>query len=221
MLPCSVTNIIIGADGNVVFKGQGNSTKYGMYTGKISKTLYQQIDANFEKANIDGVKNTYQTLESDQRTVSTTFVKNGQIYKTVSDYGELAPAAFSSCYTKLENLYKTLVLTKDSIPKSIPLFSEITTSKLKKGNMELDFTQSETFLLADYLKKGKIIANHFQPRFILHFDHNVINPLYNVYTDGRFFKFIVKGKPIIIDIRFNFYDVNAKIWKWRKASQHD
>jgi hypothetical protein len=87
--------------------------------------------------------------------------------------------------------------------------------------MELDFTQSETFLLADYLKKGKIIANHFQPRFILHFDHNVINPLYNVYTDGRFFKFIVKGKPIIIDIGFNFYDVNAKIWKWRKASQHD
>lgn len=221
MIRCPVINIIISADGNVVFKGQGSSTKFGLFKGKISKKLYQQIEANFEKANIDGIKSTYRTLESDQRTVSTTFVKNGRIYKTVDDYGEIAPESFRSSYAPLENLYKTLLLAKDSVPKSIPFFEEITTSKLKNGNLVLDFTQSETFLLADYLKKGKITVNNFQPRFTLHFDYNEINPLYNVDTDGRFFKFIVKGKPIIIDIGFNFYDVNAKIWKWRKANAYD
>lgn len=221
MLTCPVTNIIIGADGTVVFKGQGSSTKYGLYIGRIPKELYQRFDNNFRKANIDALKGKYQSQVSDQRTVSTTFVKNGRIYKTVDDYGEIAPASFRSSYAGLENLYKTLALTKDSIPKLIPLFEEITTSKLKKGNMVLDFTQSETFLLSDYLKKGEITINNFHPRFILHFDHDVINPLYNVETDGRFFKFIVKGKPVIIDIGFNFYDVNTKIWQWRQAGEYD
>jgi len=221
MIPCPMTNIIISADGLVVFKGQGNSAKIGLYSGKISKELYQQIEKNFEKANIDGIKNRYQTLLSDQRTVSTTFVKNGRIYKTVYDYGEIAPKSFQSSYEPLENLYKTLNLTKDPVPKLIPLFDEITTAKLKKGNMVFDLTQSETFLLTNYLRKGKLTINNFLPCFTLHFDYGAINPLYNVDTDGRFFKFLVKSKPVIIDIGFNFYDVNAKNWQWRKATKFD
>jgi hypothetical protein len=104
---------------------------------------------------------------------------------------------------------------------SIPLFIDITTSKLKKGNMVLDLTQSETFLLSDYLKKGKITINNFRPRFILHFDHDEINTLYEVDTDGRFFKFLVADKPVTIDIGFNFYDVNAKNWQWRRSNKYD
>jgi hypothetical protein len=68
MLPCPVTNIIISADGSVVFKGEGNSTKKGLYVGKISKELFLRFENNFRKANIDALKSKYQSMVSDRQT---------------------------------------------------------------------------------------------------------------------------------------------------------
>jgi hypothetical protein len=85
----------------------------------------------------------------------------------------------------------------------------------------LDLRQSETFLLFDYLRNGRISNNKFKTRFKLHTDYDPINPLYDIDTDGRFYTFVVKGKPVTIDIGFNFYDVNAKNWVWGKADKYD
>ena len=221
MKPCQMSNIIINSDGSIVYKGQGTSDKLGFYVGKLSKKTHQQLFDKFAKIDFDTIKTEYRSLGSDQQTVSTTFLKNGRIYRTIYDYGRRAPASLSSSYNTLENLYKIVDLKKLSSPGFIPHFNDITTAKLKKGNMVLDITQSETFLLSDYLRKGKITINNIHRRFILHVDYDEINPLYDVETDGRLYKFLVKGKPVTIDIGFNFYDLNKKNWQWRKATKYD
>jgi hypothetical protein len=220
MIPCAMTNIIINANGAVVFKGQGETTKRGLFISSISSKLYQQIEDNFTKTNFDSLKNNYVSGVSDQRTFTTTFVKNGKIFKTVYDYGDIAPESFRLAYGTLDSLYEKILLKNIPDPAFIPSFQNITESTLKKNGMALDIRQSETFLLMNYLRTGKISGDLFKPRFKLHtyFD---IHPIYDIETDGRYYTFSVRGKLVTIDIGFNFYDVNAKNWLWRKATKYD
>ncbi|HEY2580497.1 MAG TPA: DUF6438 domain-containing protein [Mucilaginibacter sp.] len=217
---CPISSTIINSNGTVVFKGLGYTGKKGLYTGVISKEHYQQLQDNFRKFNFDSLKTRYATLITDQQTISVTFVKDGKIYKSVEDYGRIAPYLFKWAYTPLEYLYQTIPLKK--VEKPNPLLNILIDSKLRLGNMVLDLNQSETFLLFDYLNNGKQTTVSFRPRFKLkpYFD---INTFSDIDTDGRFFTFAPKGdsKPITIDIGFNFYDVNSKIWQWRKAVEYD
>ncbi len=211
---------MIDTNGSVIFKGQGEITKRGLFTGSISKITYRSLAKSFSEINFDALKSTYTTLLSDQQTVTTTFVKDGKIQKTIYDYGRIAPLAFKRAYASLESLYKHIPLKKISNPQLIPEFDGIVDSHLTKDGMTLDLRQSETFLLFDYLRNGKISKDSFQPRFKLHtyFEKNSLN---DIATDGRYYTFIIKGKPTTIDIGFNFYDVNAKNWVWRKKTEHD
>jgi len=221
MIECPMSNIIINADETVIFKGQGHITKKGLFTGKVTQKYFEQLENHFKKINFDSLKNKYETRVSDRQTISTTFVKNGRIYKTVYDYGRMAPDLFKSCYASLENLYQNIPLKKIHDPSFIPSFENITDSKLINDGKVVDLRQSETFLLMDYIRNGKILSNNFRVRFKLHTEYDAINPLYDIDTDGRYYKFLVKGKPVTIDIGFNFYDINAKNWVWRKADKYD
>ncbi len=221
MMECPMSNIILNADGTVIFKGQGAITKKGLFTGKVAPKYLETLQSQFEKINFDSLKNKYESPVTDLQTVSVTFIKNGKIYKTVNDYGRTAPAFLKSSYASLENLYQNIPLKKIPDPAFIPSFEGITNSKIKKEGKVLDLTQSETFLLFNYLRNGRISHSKFKTRFKLHTNYDAINPLYDIDTDGRYFTFNVNGKPLTIDIGFNFYDVNAKNWVWRKADEYD
>jgi hypothetical protein len=120
----------------------------------------------------------------------------------------------------LENLYQTTPLKSVASPEFIPKFNSITNSCLKKNDMILHFKQSETALLFEYLRTGKTSNNKFTPRFKLQ-PNFTINSFPDIDTDGRFYRFITKGKSVTIDIGFNFYDVNIKNWEWRKAEKYE
>lgn len=72
----------------------------------------------------------------------------------------------------------------------------------------------------NYLRNGRMTNHNFVARFKMHgFFEIHKSPEFN--TDGRYYTFLFEGKPITIDIGFNFYDVNAKNWIWKKANEYD
>jgi hypothetical protein len=217
--PCPITNTIINSDGTIIFKGVAFTSEKRLFTGIIPQEEYQRLQDNFCKANIDSLNTKYEAEWTDDQTITTTFVKNGKIYKTVYDYGRKAPYLFEWAYAPLMYLYQVNSLKKALYPEFMSE-SFVTDSKLRKGDSIMELKQSESFLLFDYLRKGKVYTGNFKPKFKLHkyLDHSLF---YDIKTDGRFYTFLVKGKPVTVDIGFNFYDANAKNWQWRKADKYD
>ncbi|MDB4925395.1 DUF6438 domain-containing protein [Mucilaginibacter sp.] len=221
---CQISNTIIQSNGAVLFDGKHHTTKIGLYRGLISKEQYTEILNNFKKAAIDSLKTRYEAGHTDDQTITVTFEKNGKIYKTISDYGRSAPTQFVWAYLPLEFLYQTISLK----PLKFPEFSQDTTLIMSpvfsKGKMEFGLTQSENFLLYNYLLEGKLSNKAFLPLYkieVFYHRNSIFKPnsSYNAITDGRYYKFIIKGKPITIDIGLNFYEVNATNMHWRETEK--
>ncbi|QEM04547.1 hypothetical protein DIU31_013885 [Mucilaginibacter rubeus] len=218
---CPIMSIILNDDGTILFKGLEYTGKKGMFEGKITKEKFQQLQANFSKADIASLKDRYNGSWSDDETISTTFIRKGRIYKTIDDYGRSAPFEFTWAYIPVRYLYQQLTLTKMSIlPFISPRFNKIRGSSFRKGKNIAELTESEAFLLSDYLRNGKVTDTTFSQRFNLLIEYSDL-PRDTITTDGRFFTFKIKDKSQTIDIGFNFYDVNAQQWKWRKIDDYD
>jgi hypothetical protein len=126
---------------------------------------------------------------------------------------------FRGAYPTTQNLYREIQLKKITPPDYIPHFDFIVESVFCKGNDVLRLTQSETALLKDYLRTGKICNFDFRPDFKMlgYFD---LYSTCDIETDGRFYRFVTNGKRITIDIGFNFYQVNKKIWERRDSTNN-
>ena len=224
---CPISSTMVNLDGTVVFMGQLNTAKKGILSGKIPPEKRQTLEDNFAKTNLDSLENKYIAHWTDDQTITTTFVKNGAIFKTVVDYGRRAPYLFTWAYIPMQNLYQTIPLKPIQNKEFNPYYDLIRNSYLKKGILRIDLARSELFLLFDYIRNGVVSKNSFKPRFELHTDNYLIDSAYHIKTDydvptdGRYYKFTLHGKPVTIDIGFNFYDVNEKIWVWRKATEND
>ena len=219
---CPISNIMINNDGTLLYRGKRYTSKNGLYTSVISITRYRQLQDNFRKINFDSLQNKYNAGATDLPTTTITFVKNGKIFKSIEDYGQVAPYPFKWSYPPLENLYQAVSLKKINFPEFSGDTTNVIEDNFRKGNMIADLKQSESFLLFDYLRNGKVANTHFNKRFTIRvFQNQYSKTYYNLNTDGRYYTFMVKGKPLTIDIGFNFYDVNEKIWVWRKATEYD
>lgn len=217
---CPIMSIILNNDGSVLFKGLEYTGKKGLFTGHITKENFELLQHNFLTTNIDSLKSRYIAGWTDDETISTTFVKNGMIYKTVDDYGRIAPFQFTWAYNPVRYLYQQVKLKAIAQPSVIKNYNALRGSGFKVNKNIAELTESETFLLFDYIKNGKQSIAKYKKRFKL-------NTTFGYYkhvefeTDGRFYKFIVKGKPVVIDIGFNFYNVNEHNWQWRKINEYD
>lgn len=214
---CTNMSIMLNNDGTIIFAGGEFTDKKGTYTGKISKERFKLLQADLFITDVRSLKNSYRGGVSDDETISITFVKDGKIYKSINDYGKTAPAQFIWAYNPLRYLYQTLTLKTVSYRDLLPQLNSL---KWKKDNKVADLPQSETFLLSYYLNKGKTFDGKFNPRFKLAPSYQLRSPN-DVDTDGRYYTFIQNSKSITIDIGFNFYDINAKNWEWRKITEYD
>lgn len=217
---CPIMSIILNNDGSVVFKGMGHTGKKGSFIGKITREQFQRLQNDFFTTNFDSLQNSYRGSWTDDETISTTFIKNDKIYKTVHDYGRQAPYLFTWAYIPIRYLYQHMALKAISQPTFFPRFNELRGSDFRLNGSIAVMTESETFLLFDYLRNGQVSNSDFKSRYKLHVEFSDF-PYYDIDTDGRLYKFIVNGKPITIDIGFNFYDVNVKNWQWRKITEYD
>ncbi len=82
---CPGSNTLIQRDGSVIFLGEGHVEKTGLFEGTTSPELFTVIENNFRKADIMNTGIKYSSGYIDGSTISTTFIKDGKIHKTIRD----------------------------------------------------------------------------------------------------------------------------------------
>jgi hypothetical protein len=224
---CQVSNTIISSDGQVTFYGERYTTKTGFYNGSVPVKLYQELESNFRKADIVNLPKEFSGGFTDGEKITVTFIKGDSIYKTVSDYGNAGPNELVWAFIPFRYLYQNVHL-KPLHKARLPFYPALHSLKFEKNDKELVLPQSESFLLWDYLRKGKKTNNSFKERFTLSFEQNYTwfpswdeemrgkgydsseaERVKEISTDGRYFKFLVEGEdPVTIDTGFNFFDRN-------------
>jgi len=108
---CPIAEISIGKEGNVFFRGKMYNTRNGLYSAKITKDEYKEIEEDFKKAGIMSLKDIYSADWTDDEEIVVSFYKNNKVVKKIEDYGGQAPSEFIWAYTKLRFLYQQIELT--------------------------------------------------------------------------------------------------------------
>ncbi len=235
---CPIINIIISSTGEVVFYGEMYVDKLGFYEGTISKELFSRIENKFRRANIENLKDTYSVNWTDDETITTTFCIQDKIFKSIDDYGRSGSDELVWAYPSLRYLFQDIQLARIDSTK-IPPYLDLHFFKFEKRNEICQLAQSESFLLWNYLRKGKQVSNSFEGKFELSFARNYIwapsydelddpydrqreNRVTKAITDGRYFKFEINGQnSTTIDIGFNYLTTNKAILKFRQKKEYD
>ncbi|MFD1601901.1 DUF6438 domain-containing protein [Flavobacterium artemisiae] len=210
---CPISDISIDNKGNIFFYGQDYTSKIGIYTSKITKNEFQQIQTNFKKAGIINLENNYEANHSDDEAITMTFVKNNKIVKTISDYGRKSPATLIWAYTPVRFLYQHIKLVPYRTEE--PILS-IFGAGFTKGNQICDLSKSESFYLFTEIYKGKETTQKFENKYQIIF-WNSANKKETIYTDGRYFK----CRDKIVDIGYNFLTQNNLTENFRPKIKYD
>lgn len=234
---CPIINIIIDSTGHVLFYGEMYVSKIGFYEGKISKDKFKAIEKEFRKAKILDLKKEYSASWTDDETISTTFLKQGEIKKSIEDYGRTGPDELVWAYPSLRYLFQDIALEKLDSTK-IPPYLNLHFFRFEKRDQVLSLTQSESFLLWNYLRKGSLVQANFDGKYNMAFTRNYTwapsydeldnayneqaeNKIKNIVTDGRYYTFILHGQqPLTIDIGFDFLTQNKKL-NFRKKKEYE
>lgn len=204
----SARDIVLSKNGDIVFYNEPWRKKNGMFTSKISLQDFQNIEDDFSKAHIDGLKNIYECTCSEFEQVTVTFIKDGKIYKTVRDEGAEAPKEFYWAYNSTTYLYQLLKLQPESIDQRFP--NEM--YAFKKGNKIISLERSEGFYLSYLLKSAKVVKEKFKADFLLYSLSQ--NEFDDIRTDGRFYKIKLKdGTSETLDLGYNFLVKNELMKK--------
>lgn len=228
---CPVINIIIDSTGHVVYQGGMYVDKIGFYEGQITKEEFLSIEREFRKANISDLSDQYSASWTDDETISTTFCRKNKIVKSIQDYGRTAPDELVWAYPALRYLFHELDLKPLDAAK-VPSYLNLSFFGFEKGDEISYFTQSDGFLLWNYLRKGIVVQVPFDEKFKLRFNHNYAwdptkeeieelrSSVRSIETDGRYYTFdLIASKPITIDIGFNYFFVNKSTAKFRKKRE--
>ncbi|MGQ3012457.1 MAG: DUF6438 domain-containing protein [Flavobacteriales bacterium] len=108
---CPIAEVSIDKEGNVFFRGKMYNTRNGLYSAKITKDEYKEIEEDFKKAGIMSLKDLYSADWTDDEEITISFYKNNKVVKTIKDYGGQAPSELIWAYTKLRFLYQIIELT--------------------------------------------------------------------------------------------------------------
>ncbi|MBK8398310.1 MAG: hypothetical protein IPL26_24100 [Leptospiraceae bacterium] len=217
---CPIMDIIVSANGDVVFYGERFNLTQGIYSGKVSSKKYKEILDEFRYFDIQKSQR-YSANGTDQQTVAITFIRNNKIYKTTHEYGRVAPSELKWGYTILQSLYQKMKLRDISL-YSLPIYNQLKRFGIRKGDKINYLEKSESFYLWDLLRKGKITKENFTPIYILDYEKESywqeegeyafnsrieeVKTIKLCETDGRFFKFSFFNKDsVTIDIGFNFF----------------
>lgn len=227
---CPIINIIIDSTGHVVFYGEMYVDKIGFYEAQISRERFLEIEFEFRKADIGNLKNQYSASWTDDETISTTFCSRDTVIKSIEDYGRTGPDELVWAYPSLRYLFQKLDLKRIDSTK-VPPYLNLHFFSFEKGDEISRLTQSESFLLWDYLRKGRIVQDSFNELFKLRFVPNyfwvpsydeIENPkkqkknVNSIVTDGRYYTFELVGqKSITIDIGFNYLVANKGLIHFR------
>jgi hypothetical protein len=217
---CPVLDISLHKNGEVYYQGEGYIHPLGFYRSKTNSAQKTQIFSKFRNIAIDSLSDVYSAGHTDDETITTTFIKNGRIIKTIYDYGKSGPKELVWAYVPIENLYTQLKF--DSIPNDDAIYPKLYYHYFQKDSKIVTLEKSESFYLSTEIQKSKIVQTNFQPEYQIRF--TISSPgwmnastekktpkieLVKIVTDGRLFKFSFKNhKSITRDLGYNFISRN-------------
>ena len=76
-------DLLISKNENALFFGEEYISKKGIFTSKISKNSFNDVENSFKKSNITKLKDRYSSNWTDLNTISVTFIKGKKIIKTI------------------------------------------------------------------------------------------------------------------------------------------
>jgi len=219
---CPILDISININGEFHFQGEGFTDTLGFFKGKLPKTITNEIFRKFQKADIKNLDTTYNIYHTDDEVVSTTFLKDNQIIRTIHDYGKAGPPELVWAYVLLSNSYNTK--TKEKIIIDDPFYPKMNLFRFKKDSLILTLEKSESFYLWTELKKNKVSNLNFEADKELGFERNSVywgqDPNENrkhkimidiIITDGQRFEFKFQNdSSVYYDLGYNFISKQLK-----------
>jgi len=230
---CPIIDISINNKNKIYFQGEGYVKPLGFYKSLIDSIKSDYIFSKFAKANIDSLKSDYAVGHTDDESITTTFVKDGQIIKTIHDYGKAGPKELIWAYVPIQNLYTEIEL--DSLEKDEPFYPKLHYYTFEKDSKILRLEKSESFFLWTEIKDSKIVDTKFNSKYSIGFRGNYTywgadpnekrkHPyeLDKIESDGKLFKFSFKDqKSITYDLGYNFIERNFKESDFKKKTKYD
>jgi hypothetical protein len=227
---CPIIDISVSKDGSVLLHGVGYVKKLGFFSGKLDAKTKNFIFNKFRRANPLKLDDNYSIGHTDDQTITTTYIQNGKIVKTIHDYGKAGTSDLYWAYVPISNIQSLIKL--DSLSYDDPFFPKLHYFTFKMDSLILPLEKSESFYLWTELKKSKIAEDNFIPKYNLTFTGNYTywNPdpfdawqdkyeIKSITTDGQFFKFEFTNKEATTyDLGYNFIDRNFKLSDFKKPN---
>lgn len=203
---CPILNISIHRNGSVIFYGEKHTDHIGLYKTKLSPEFTNYLFKKLEDIQISKVATSFSVDHTDDETVFSTFIENGKIVKSISDYGQAGTKELVWAYKATLNLYKQLSLTSIPIHKETPkLVNDIYFDKDAK---RLFLDKSETFLLWLAIQNATITPANFEKKYTFPGGYYTTNPK-RIESDGQLYKIYLKnGHITTYDIGYNFIEQN-------------
>ena len=213
-----IFDISMDVEGNVLFRGGRFLEKLGFYSGQLDNRTKEYILSKYDKANILAQNNKYEINATDLGSSVVTFIKNGEIIKSISSYGEAFPRELLWACVPFRNLYITHDL--DEISDETGFLLDIYLFAFEQNKMVLPINKSEGFYLQTELTKSKITEAKFIPLYEMSFSEIYFfleadpfkkdkKTVTRIKTDGQFYTFIFKNdNPITYDLGYNFIERN-------------
>ncbi len=109
---CPILSISIDKNGEVIYYGHNFNKTNGLFKAKVDFKLFKEIEYEFKKARVNLLNDKFTKPVTDMQYVNVHFIRNGQIVKSISDYGNSSPEEFYWAYNRLMYLYQKLDLVK-------------------------------------------------------------------------------------------------------------
>ncbi len=165
---CPILDIIINKNGHVLFYGADFIEYQGLFKSKLSIDDFIFYRNSFLKARFDTLKSLYIDA-ADVEGISITFEKDNKIIKYIEDFDYNTSGDLINSYIALMHLNEKLNLKYIEDYNSPLIFSFV----IKHHNKEvLLLSKSESFLLWDYLRKGRIVNSIFKALYTLDCTNN-------------------------------------------------
>lgn len=228
---CPIIDISVTKEGKVLFQGEGYVKALGFYSSNLDSKTKNYIFNKFRRANPLGLQDNYSVGHTDDESLTTTFIQNGKIVKTIHDYGNAGTNELTWAYIPIANIHTTIKLNRLSL--DVPFYPKLHYFTFKKAGLILPLEKSESFYLWTELKKSKKTTQKFISKYNVTFGGNNTysgpDPngakhhkfeIESITTDGQFFKFEFKDKhSMTYDLGYNFLDRNFKTTDFRKPNE--
>lgn len=200
---CPINSNFLNRNGEFYFRStEYNTVETGFYTSLIDKNETLKIFNLFDKLNFNALKDKYTTYQEDVSTDFITFIKDGNIVKTIES--EMScPIDLRQAYSELSDLYEKSKLKKKKDSNFIGSIMHCT------FNDTIFLENSEVFYLEVLLEKGNKGNFEFVKKYNVDFFIWGENNVDSIVSDGRYYRINYKDNMTkTIDIGFNFIENN-------------